>query len=95
MTAKVCVRTHNAGECTRALVCASIYARKPAGALLWIRDGCLLRGDGGPADADETAAVARYKLILAGRIALPTTTTAWRALFINTHTRTHARTPLF
>lgn len=54
MTAKVCVRTHNAGECTRA---------SKAGALLWTRDGCLLRGDGGPAGADETAAVARYKLI--------------------------------
>jgi len=41
-----------------------VYAREQAGALLWTRDGCLQRGDGGLAGADETAAVARYKLIL-------------------------------
>lgn len=78
------LRTRRAGESPRAR----------AGALPWTRDGCLLRDDdGGPADADGTAAVAGlYTSLYLGPGCIASD---GGARFLYTHARTHARTPFF
>lgn len=95
MTAKVCVRTHNAGECIRARLCVRVYTRASRLGRCYGHETvvyCAATGDL-PMQTKPPRSPA-ISLYLAGCIALPTTT-AWRALFIYTHARTHAPTPLF
>jgi len=80
MTAKVCVRTYNAGECTRASRLGRCYGHETV-------VYCAATGDL-PVQTKPPRSPA-ISLYLAGCIALPTVTAARRALFIYTHARTH------